>query len=138
MKIKHALLTVCFSFISSAHCQSVLLGGFDGSNENAGVLQSASISGVDVTLTRGGPSNDITQGFSQIGSTLWGTTDLDVDATIQSPNALAIVQAVTTTPFTLALTITNNGSSDLSLDKIHYIVKKDVANQGPKIGRAHV
>jgi len=125
MKFKHVFFIATVAWKSAAYGTPVLLGGFDGSNETA--LQSSAISAVAVTLTSS--TGDITQGFSQIDGILWGTTDLDVDATIQTPNALGVVGSPSA--FTLTLTITNNGDSDLSLDKIHFIVKKDIANEGP-------
>jgi len=114
---------------SAADAATVLLGGFHGQNETA--QQSPSISNVDVVLTS--TTGDITQGFSQISSLLWGTQSLDAAPTDDnSPAAHAIVQQGTVTPFTLTLTITNNESSNLLLDSLHFIVKKDVNNQGPQ------
>ncbi len=104
---------------------TTLVGGFHGANETA--LQSGTITNVDVTLTN--TTGDITQGNSQISSTLWGTTALDV----ASPgNTLAIFQGSTLTPFTLTLTVTNNQAVDLPLDALHFIVKKDINNAGPQ------
>lgn len=102
-----------------------LVGGFHGANETA--LQSPAIANVDVTLTS--TSGDITQGNSQTTSTLWGTTALDVP----SPgDTSAIVALGTATPFTLTLTVTNNGTEELPLEGLHFIVKKDYNGQGPR------
>jgi hypothetical protein len=115
--------------LPAAGIGTTLVGGFHGGNETA--LQSGTITNVNVTLTSS--TGDITQGFSQITSTLWGATDLDVDApTGQTPAELAIIQATTITPFTLTLTVTNNDTVDLPLDALHFIVKKDTDNQGPQ------
>ena len=134
MKTNPTLLLISLACMTAAHGAPVQLGGFHGENETA--QQSPSISDVSVTLARTGSSTDITQGFSQVSTTAgWGTQALDVaPADSKSPANHAIFQSGTTTPLTLVLTITNNGTADLSLDSIHWIAKKDVANVGPPSG----
>jgi hypothetical protein len=134
MKTKRALFFISLACMTAAHGAPVLLGGFHGENETA--QQSPSISDVSVTLARTGASTDITQGFSQVSTTArWGTQALDVvpgDTNLAANHA--IFQSGTTTPITLVVTITNNNAADLSLDAIHWIVKKDIANVGPPSG----
>jgi len=129
MRTAYLLILFMAIAVGTANAAPVLLGGFHGQNETA--QQSGTISNVNVTLTS--TTGDITQGFSQINSTLWGTQALDVaPADDNSPAPHAIVQTGTVTPFTLTLSITNNATANLILDSLHFIVKKDVNNQGPQ------
>lgn len=142
MKIKFAAFAAVLPLVTAAHGASVLLGGYYGLNESGAFLQSPTLagSGIVTSLVRTGVSTDITQGISQINSANWGNTTLDVAApTIgngdDSRNAIvqsAVVDASDNPqPFTLILTVTNGGTADLSLDSIHFWVKKDINNQGP-------
>lgn len=133
MKTRLATLISVLPFITAAYGAPVLLGGYHGGNDSPNALQSPSISGISVTLVRTGTSMDITQGFSQIAATTWGTATLDVPAPTQT-TPLAIFQGGTVPPITLILTITNNSGSDLLLDSIHYNIKKDINNVGPPSG----
>lgn len=136
MKTLLASLTALTLVATSANA-AVLLGGFHGENETA--QQSATVVGdVSVTLTRTGASSDITQGWSQMSSSLWGSEALDVAAAdSNSPAPHAIVQSAVVdanddpNPFTLVMTITNTGTNDVVLGKYHYRIKKDINNEGP-------
>lgn len=128
---------------ASTNAAIVLLGGFDGVNNAA--IQSPTISNIDVVGSTfiNGATQDMTNGISQINNTNWGNTALDVDApTIGDGDDLrrAIVQSGTVdanddfNPWTVTVTITNNGGVDVVLDQVHFILKKDVNNQGPTAG----
>ncbi len=138
MKTKLASLFAILPLVTAAHGASVLLGGYHGGNDSPNALQSSApgVSNISVTLTRSGLSTDITQGFSQISTSNWGTTALDVSApTGQTPAELAIFQGASTNAGDqiLTLTITNNGLLTVLLDSIHWNIKKDFADIGPNL-----
>ena len=123
---KLAILITALPLITAANGASVLLGGFEGINDNA--FQSPTATGVTVTLTSS--TGDITPGGGSFQSnpSTWGTLALDV-ATTDAGNR-QIVQSGS--PYTLTLTITNvSAAADVLLDSIHYWTKKDIANVGP-------
>ena len=126
MKLKYSILAAGLACVTAAN-GAVLLGGFDGTNDVA--YQSASATDVSVVLTS--TTGDITPsgGSFQSNDFTWGGTVLDV-LPLDTGNR-QIVQSGTTTPYTLTLVVTNNGSDNVLLDQLHFRVKKDVNNQGP-------
>lgn len=126
MKVKTFSLLTLLAGMTAAP-GAVLLGGFDGTNDVA--LQSTTATDVSVTLTSS--TGDITPGGGSFQSNdfTWGGTVLDV-LPLDTGNR-QIVQSGTVTPYSLTLVVTNNGSGDVTLDQLHFRVKKDVNNQGP-------
>jgi hypothetical protein len=120
-------LTAAILTAGPANAAIVLLGGFDGANDVA--LQSPTATDVSVTLSSS--TGDITPGSGSFQSNdfTWGGTVLDVLP--KDTNTRQIVQSGTVTPWSLTLTVTNNGSADVLLEDLHFRVKKDINNQGP-------
>ncbi len=110
--------------------ETILLGGFDGTNKLDAPKQSAGLSGLEVELTTNAPDTNQT---GQMKSTLWGSTELDPDAfTTGMREDRAVVRGGIVTPWRFSLTITNNTGSDVNLNQIHYITQKDSAD-GPSL-----
>lgn len=131
--IAAAITMIAFNI---ADAESVLIGGFGGTSSTA--IQSPLMTSISVSLTSPEVPAVPTQGFSQIDNPLWGSTALDVAApTIAGGDDLsnlAIRQGGTIPAWTLVLQVTNNGTADLLLDKIHFLTKKDANNAGPPSG----
>jgi len=127
LQITIAALFAAFVLAASSANAAILLGGFDGTNDVA--YQSATATDVAVTLVAS--TGDITpsSGSFQSNDYTWGGTVLDVLP--QDSGSRQIVQSGTVTPWSLTLTVTNNGSGNVVLDDLHFRVKKDVNNQGP-------
>jgi alpha-galactosidase len=136
MKTKFTIFAVALAVAVSADAQSVLLAGFDGNQtENnavspktlTGPLQhSSAVGNVEISLSTSSTlvNNvlDWAAGF-QGSSILWGTTDLDPDASTANNNAVYAHDALAT----IQMTVTNTGTSDVSLAQLHMRVKRDNA-----------
>lgn len=130
--IAAAITLIAFHTVDA---DSVLIGGFGGTS--SAPIQSPLMTSISVSLTSPEVSGVPTDGVSQIDNTLWGTNALDVAApTIGNgdDSRKAVIQEATTNAWTLVLAVTNNATSELLLDKIHFLTKKDVNNIGPPSG----
>ena len=114
----------------NAQGATVLLGGYDGNQAAMGtpssipVRHASAVGNVSFTLSTSDP---IAGGFNWAGmqssNILWGTTDLDPDASTANNNCVFTQDG----PMTMTFTVTNTGTEDVTLQTLHWISKRDVS-----------